>query len=252
MKFLCAAIPEAGHVNPALPVVRSLVDSGHEVTMTTGAGFAAAVAGTGARFVPLPAGTVPDPAAGRAHGLCAPAAAQTRHLLALHAADPADALLADGAFVGARWVGELGGPPVGYYGTPYARRLVPPLGPGPRPGPLGRIRAAAAARRTATTLDRQRRALGLRPAHRTVLDWPADAGLLVQLSPAGPDHPRSDLPPTVHFVGTAAPPAEAAARAAALLAVLAATGRPVIRRPTRPAFSPASSASSPTEKFGLD
>jgi UDP:flavonoid glycosyltransferase YjiC (YdhE family) len=59
---------------------------------------------------------------------------------------------------------------------------------------------------TAASLDRQRRALGLRPAHRTVLDWPVDAGLVLQLSPAGFDYPRSDLPPVVHFVGMPCPP----------------------------------------------
>ncbi len=237
MKFLCAAIPEAGHVNPVLPIVRALVDAGHSVTVTTGADYAAAVAGMGARFVPLPEGTYWDPAAaderfpyrreltgvrrlrfGLVHGFCAPAAAQARHLLALHAAEPADAVVADGAFVGARYVRELGGPPVAYYGTsllPYASRQIPPLGLAlpPRPGAIGLARdamlwatlRATVTRATATALDGQRRELGLRPAHRTVLDWPLDAGLVLQLSPAGFDYPRTDLPAMVHFVGTPAP-----------------------------------------------
>jgi UDP:flavonoid glycosyltransferase YjiC (YdhE family) len=237
VRFLFAATAEAGHVNPALPIVRALVDSGHAVTFTTGAEFAAAVAGAGASFVPLPEGTYWDPVAadlrhphrreltgvrrlrfGLVHGFCELAAAQARHLLALHAAEPADALVVDSGFVGARFTTELGGPPVGYYGTsllPYASRQVPPLGLAlpPRAGLVGQARdrvlwaalRAAVTGATAAALDGQRRELGLPPVHRTVLDWPPDAGLVVQLSPAGFDYPRQDLPPVVHFVGAPAP-----------------------------------------------
>ena len=100
MKFLCAAIPEAGHVNPVLPIVRALAGAGHSVTVTTGADHAAAVTAAGARFVPLPEGTYWDPAVaderfpyrreltgvrrlrfGLVHGFCAPAAAQAAPVL---------------------------------------------------------------------------------------------------------------------------------------------------------------------------
>lgn len=54
-RSLFAATPAAGHVNPALPIVRALLDAGHQVTVTTGASFEAAVTGAGARFAPLPA-----------------------------------------------------------------------------------------------------------------------------------------------------------------------------------------------------
>ena len=238
MRFLFAATAETGHVNPALPVVRALVDGGHAVTFTTGADFAAAVAGAGAGFVPLPPGTYWDAAAaderfphrreltgvrrlrfGLVRGFCELAAAQARHVLALHAAQPADALVVDTGYMGTRFTTELGGPPVGYYGTsllPYASRRVPPLGLAlpPRGGVAGHARdwmlwaalRAAVTGATAAALDGQRRELGLRPVHRTVLDWPVDAGVFVQLSPAGFDYPRPDLPATVHFVGMPAPP----------------------------------------------
>jgi UDP:flavonoid glycosyltransferase YjiC (YdhE family) len=237
VRFLFAATPEAGHVNPALPLVRALVDAGHTVTFTTGADFAAAIAGAGAVFAPLPPGTYWDPAVaderfpqrreltgvrrlrfGLVHGFCALAAAQARHLIALHAAEPADALVVDTGFVGARFTTELGGPPVGYYSTsvlPYASRQVPPLGLAlpRRAGLVGHARDrvlwaglwAAVTRATAAALDGQRRELGLPPVRRTVLDWPTDAGLVLQLSPPGFEYPRTDLPPVVHFVGAPAP-----------------------------------------------
>jgi UDP:flavonoid glycosyltransferase YjiC (YdhE family) len=237
VRLLFAATAEAGHVNPALPLVRALVDAGHAVRFTTGAAFEAAVGAAGARFVPLPPGTYWDPVAaderfphrreltglrrirfGLVHGFCELGAAQARHLLTLHAAEPADALVVDTGFVGARFTTELGGPPVGYYSTsvlPYASRQVPPLGLAlpRRAGLVGHARDrvlwaalwAAVTRTTAAALDGQRRELGLPPVHRTVLDWPADAGLVLQLSPPGFEYPRTDLPPVVHFVGAPAP-----------------------------------------------
>ncbi|HZB51451.1 MAG TPA: glycosyltransferase [Mycobacteriales bacterium] len=237
MRFLFAAIPEAGHVNPALPIVRALADAGHAVTFTTGPDLAAAVTAAGAGFVPLPEGAYWDPVAadrryphrreltgvrrlrfGLVHGFCELAAAQARHLLALHAAEPVDALVVDSAVLGARFTTELGGPPVGVYSAsvlPYRSRQVPPLGLAllPRPGLVGRARDrvlwaalwATVTRATAVALDGQRRQLGLRPVHRTVLDRPVDAGLVLELSPPGFDYPRPDLPPVVHFVGAPAP-----------------------------------------------
>ncbi|MFL6127715.1 MAG: glycosyltransferase [Mycobacteriales bacterium] len=237
MRFLFAATAEAGHVNPALPLVRALADAGHAVRFTTGADFEAAVSAAGGRFAPLPPGAYWDPVAadrrfpgrreltgvrrlrfGLVHGFCELGAAQARHLLALHAAEPADALVVDAGFVGARFTTELGGPPVGYYGTsllPYASRQVPPLGLAlpPRSDLVGHARdrllwtvlRAAVTGATAAALDGQRRELGLQPVHRTVLDWPVDAGLFLQLSPAGFDYPRTDLPAVVHFVGMPSP-----------------------------------------------
>ena len=61
VRFLFAAIPEAGHVNPALPIVRALADAGHAVTFTTGPDLAAAVTAAGAGFVPLPEGAYWEP-----------------------------------------------------------------------------------------------------------------------------------------------------------------------------------------------
>lgn len=48
--FTTSAMPS--HVRPAVPVVRRLVDDGHDVTWYTGAELAAVVGASGAAFVP--------------------------------------------------------------------------------------------------------------------------------------------------------------------------------------------------------
>lgn len=236
-RFLFAATPAAGHVAPALPIVRRLVDGGHQVRFTTGAAFEPAVTAAGAAFAPLPPAATVDATRldelfpGRAkltgprlirhdlqHVFTAPAAAQATHLLALLAAEPADALVADTGFVGAGPAAERSGVPLGVYGIsvlPYRSRDVAPFGTAlpPPAGWPGRLRARAlgglldrlVAGPTRAELDRQRRELGLPPRGRTVLAWPDAVGLYLQLSPAGFDYPRSDLPPVVHHVGMPVP-----------------------------------------------
>lgn len=55
-RFLIGTIAAAGHVNPALPIVRRLVERGHEVWWYTGQGLKAKVEATGARHVPIQRG----------------------------------------------------------------------------------------------------------------------------------------------------------------------------------------------------
>jgi UDP:flavonoid glycosyltransferase YjiC (YdhE family) len=236
--FLFAATPAAGHLNPALPIVRALVEAGHTVTLTTGPQFEPAVTASGARFVPMPPDASIDAAtlderfparAGRTgirlirhdlvHFFTAPAAAQALHVLALLAAQPADVLVADTGFVGGGLVAERTGIPFGVYGIsvfPYASRDVAPFGSAlpPRADRLGRIRNRAmgallrrfVAGPSVAALDEQRRRVGLPPAGRSVLDWNGRTGLYLQLSPPGYDYPRSDLPPVVHQIGMPEPP----------------------------------------------
>jgi UDP:flavonoid glycosyltransferase YjiC (YdhE family) len=55
-RFLIGTIPLVGHVNPALPIARQLVERGHEVWWYTGKNFQSKVEATGARFVPIRTG----------------------------------------------------------------------------------------------------------------------------------------------------------------------------------------------------
>lgn len=52
-RFLVGTIAAAGHINPALPIVRKLVLKGHEVWWYTGRGLKEKVEATGARHVPI-------------------------------------------------------------------------------------------------------------------------------------------------------------------------------------------------------
>ena len=49
--MLCTAVPSAGHVNPLLPLARSLVAAGHEVALASGGGAAPAAKAAGLVFV---------------------------------------------------------------------------------------------------------------------------------------------------------------------------------------------------------
>ncbi|MDR7275875.1 glycosyltransferase [Catenuloplanes atrovinosus] len=232
-RFLFAATPAAGHVTPALPLVRALIDAGHEVRFTTGREFERAVTRAGAAFTPVPAevdwsGLTPDerwPERAALTGLrklqwdianyfVAPIATHVRHLQGMLAEEPADVLVADPPFGAATALRELGGPPVVHYGiSPLGlpSRDLPPFGLGlaPMGGPLGRLRdraLAALVRRTVfapsvAQVDAQRVALGLPPAGRTALEGDHDVALFLQLSTPGFEYPRTDLPDHVHFVG---------------------------------------------------
>jgi UDP:flavonoid glycosyltransferase YjiC (YdhE family) len=238
-RFLLAATPAAGHVNPGLPIVRGLVDAGHEVLVTTGAEFRDAVVAAGARFVPLPqdawvdAATMDQRFPRRArlsgarrfrfdvrHLFTAPAGAQARHVLSLLETYQADVLLADTGFVGGGLVAEAADVPFAVYGSsvfPYASRDVAPYGSAlpPRADLPGRVRnrlLGTALRHyvggpSVAALNQQRAAVGLPPGRRTVLDWNDRTGLYLQLSPPGFDYPRSDLPPVVHEIGMPEAPA---------------------------------------------
>ncbi len=53
MRFLIVTMPVSGHVGPALPISKKLVERVHEVRWYTSARFQDRIESTGARFVPF-------------------------------------------------------------------------------------------------------------------------------------------------------------------------------------------------------
>jgi hypothetical protein len=56
MKVLIASTPAPGHLNPLLPIGRSLMEEDHEVAFLTGSALRQRVEGIGAKFLALPPG----------------------------------------------------------------------------------------------------------------------------------------------------------------------------------------------------
>jgi UDP:flavonoid glycosyltransferase YjiC (YdhE family) len=117
--LLLCSTPVHGHVTPLLAVARFLVERGHRVRFLTGERYREAVSATGATYLPLPAeadydDTDMDAAFPGRVGLKGPAGirydvatiflrpapAQLRAIDAALAAEPTDAILAEGLFIG--------------------------------------------------------------------------------------------------------------------------------------------------------
>src|SRR6188768_1550173 len=117
---LIASVPIHGHVTPLLAAARHFAERGDRVRFLTGARFAEVVEATGARHIPLPAEaefdhqqdlreTFPERAALKGPKAIAfdlenlfvrPGRAHHDAIMAAHAEEPADALLAEPAFAG--------------------------------------------------------------------------------------------------------------------------------------------------------
>jgi UDP:flavonoid glycosyltransferase YjiC (YdhE family) len=137
-RYLIGTIPVVGHVTPVAPIVRRLIERGHEVWWYTGKLFQPFVEGTGAKFVPmihsldysLPQ-NVPDSWTERRKSLkgLAQLKFDLRHYFidaAIgHVRDfqevlrefPADVLLSDSFFLGADWVSQLNTIPWAQFGV---------------------------------------------------------------------------------------------------------------------------------------
>jgi MGT family glycosyltransferase len=263
-RILFTTQPMAGHLRPALPIADELVRRGHEVAWYTGAKYAGQVADTGARVVPIASELDWDDAdlaqraaaAGRTPGLDA-----LRWGLRTVFIDPMPALVRDlrrqlgdwqpeivfaeqGFMAGPLFARAAGIPSVVLCVTPLGLTSVDtaPFGTGMRPSStaFGRMRNRAlnlVVRRTAMR-DPQRAAervvveLGQDRLPGFFLDW----GCVVAeryLCPSVPEfeHPRSDLPPTVEFIGALQPRALSTWTAPAWwpdLSAARAAGRPVV------------------------
>jgi MGT family glycosyltransferase len=240
--ILFCSNPFSGHVRPGLPIAAELVARGHEVSWYTGSRFARLVESTGARHVPLDrapdfdeadlGATFPERDRTRAgipqlkfdvrHVFLDPMIGQVADLRALLAERPVDLIVAESTFGAAMILTEQTGVPVVVYGiTPLTTRSrdTAPTGLGlpPMPGPLGRLRN----RCLNTFVERvlfgpeQRRFQEIRaelgvPRARTFFMSAGDAAPLY-LHGTVPEfeYPRSDLSPSVRFVGALVPPSPA-------------------------------------------
>lgn len=234
-RFLMATQPITGHVLPALPIARELVERGHEVRWYVGRKFQAQVEATGARFAPYQQAYDYDdadydaafPGRGTFKGLeqikfdfthvfVKQAVPQFHDLQAIVRGFRADVILGDPSLIAAHLLNEKGGPPFAVYSITcvgFQSRDTAPFGLGllPDASVLGQIRNRflnwlapnVVFGEVSKVLTQQRALLGLSPA---VFDGPLSSPFLV-LQPSVPafEYPRSDLAPSVHFIGALLP-----------------------------------------------
>ncbi len=136
-RFLIGTIPVVGHVSPAAPIARRLIERGHEVWWYTGKIFQPMVEATGARFIPMvnsldysESANVPETWREERsslkgleqlkfdlkHFFIDGAIGQVKDYVDLLQEFPADVLLGDSFFLGASWIHEQGGPPWAQFG----------------------------------------------------------------------------------------------------------------------------------------
>src|SRR5262245_41221608 len=237
MRFLIATQPVTGHVLPALPIARRLVERGHEVVWYVGRKFRKQIETTGARFAPYRDAYDFDDddydAAfqGRSQlkGLAQikfdfinifvkQFGPQHRDIQAILQEFPADVTIGDPSIGATFTVNEKGGPPNAVYNITCLGIKgcdVAPFGLGilPNSSPLGRIRnrllhfvaSNVIFKAVSDELVRQCDQLAVRRRKfEGVLISPF---LFLQPTARSFEYPRSDLPPQVHFIGGLLPDA---------------------------------------------
>lgn len=232
-RFLIATMPFISHINPSLPIVRRLIERGHEVRWYTGRKFQPCVEAIGARFVAMQ--RAPDfdeddldatfPARKGLDGVAQfkwsikhifmdPAPAQVRDLQEILDHYPADVLLSETTFGGGELLAQLGGPPWAAFNIlplTIASRDTAPFGLGlpPNASTLGHLRNQSLNWLFANVLFRDvvkhfntiRADLGLPPA----TEYGVSPYLFLQGTTPAFEYPRGDLPPQVHFIGPFVP-----------------------------------------------
>lgn len=233
-RFLIATIPIIGHVGPALPIVRTLVDRGHEVCWYTGAAFRSTIEKTGAQFAPIlswldysdlnsvPAELMDQRAAAEGvqrlkfdlkNFFINPAIGQTKDLSDLLHQFPADILVADSMFLGVSWLAEQKQLPWAEFGSSalaLSSRDTAPFGSGLPPSNtlFRRVRNQGlqcvfrhtVLRELTVYVNELRSQIGLPPSPVHFFDRISP---FLYLSPSIPEfeYPRRDLPAQVHFIG---------------------------------------------------
>lgn len=242
-RFLIGTIPVVGHVSPAIPIARKLVERGHEVWWYTGKLFEAAVEATGAQFLPMVNGldysiaeNVPSDWIKQRNSLrgIAQLKFDLKHFFIDAAVDhakdfavllqefSADVLLSDSFFLGAAWVQEQTSLPWAQFGTSalaLSSDDTAPFGLGlpPNSSRLGQLRNRSLHwlfqrvlfRDVLTYTNSVRASMGLPPSNQGFFDVVSPFLYLAGTVPAF-EYPRRDLPAQVHFVGPflADPPLE--------------------------------------------
>lgn len=234
-RFLIGTVPVVGHVSPALPIARKLVERGHEVWWYTGRAFEAVVEATGAHFTPIVTGldysiaqNVPQAwtqqrssLRGLAqlkfdlkHFFIDAALGQVKDYAEILPQFPADVLIADFCFLGASWVWEQGGPPWAGFGISalaFSSRDTAPFGLGQKPDASiqGRVRNRSLNWLFQQVLFRDVSVYTNLVRARIGLPHKAQSSFFDTISPflhlaatiRDFEYPRSDLPPQVHFIG---------------------------------------------------
>lgn len=236
-RFLFATQPITGHLLPALPIARALVERGHEVVWYTGKKFQSRVEAMGATFAPYQEAYDYDDSdydaafAGRSsfkgleqikfdfiHLFMKQIGPQHHDLQAILKEFPADVLVGDPSVSAAFTVNEKGGPPNAVYNITVLGikgRDVAPFGLGmlPMDSALGRLRnrllyalaSNVIFKSISDEFGRQCKSVGATP--RKFDGVPVSPYLFLQPTVPAFEYPRRDLPPQVHFVGALLPDA---------------------------------------------
>jgi len=232
--IIIAACPAHGHVTPLLTVARGFVERGDDVRFITGTAFADRVTATGATHIALPPeanfnfdaleATFPERARLKGmraatfdveHVFARPAKSQYETIMATHTAQPADVVLAEPLFIGAAFLlahRRPTRPAVVMCGViPLVQPSVDtaPYGMGLAPARLfnrqrNAVLAALSRRvwaRADAVLDRSYRTLHGEDLPGQIQNWGAWADAIVQFTVPSFEYPRSDAPPSLHFVG---------------------------------------------------
>lgn len=235
--FLFATQPITGHVVPAVPIIRKLVERGHDVRWYVGRKFRSRAEAAGAEVVAYEKAYDYDdadydaafPGRSQLKGLdqlrydflnlfIKQIELQYHDLQAELARRPADVTVGDPSVGATFMVNERGGPPNAVYNITCLGingREVAPFGLGLMPsGSLaGRARNRALEflapnvifRKVSQEIERQCKGLGVAPRKFTgVLLSPF---LFLQPTAEAFEYRRSDLPPQVHFIGALLPDA---------------------------------------------
>jgi UDP:flavonoid glycosyltransferase YjiC (YdhE family) len=235
-RFLFGTIPAAGHTLPALPIVQTLVQQGHDVRWYAGAAFADRISAVGARYCPMSGedsslvgidafyperqqySGIRKLRYDMVHLFARPIRTHLADLQALLAAEPADLVVGDTGFGAGALLAQIGGPPFAAFGISvvgFPSRALPPFGFGlpPYAGPLSRLRGHVLDRISRRLLFRPmndevnaiRADLGLPRTTQIIFEYPLESSLYLQLSTSGFEYPRPDLPETVRYVGPPRP-----------------------------------------------